>query len=184
MVVPLFGELLKSLTSLANIYSSSVIPAADPCLFINCYTCSVSSKNKHSSRKNFLCHSVRLWVCESMSPESAVRRIHKASTQRTAAAECWLLTKVNHLWRHWVVVELCAVVSISFVLKSQWALEPHSHYLCYCWLAKWLKQRKCRKNNTFLLHTSYIAVFRKDFIQPYESWLIIKALKEDGWMLT
>ena len=30
--------------------------------------------------------------------------------------------------KRWVVVELCAVISISFVLKWQWALEPFSNY--------------------------------------------------------
>ena len=53
--------------------------------------------------------------------------------QRTAATECceWLLlTRVNlKLWRRWVVGKLHAMMSISFMLKSRWVLEPFSSHI-------------------------------------------------------
>ena len=57
---------------------------------------------------------------------ACVQNLKWRPKQRTAASECceWLLlTRVNlKLWRHWVVVELRAVISISFVLKWRWVL--------------------------------------------------------------
>lgn len=64
-----FGKLSKSLTRLANIYSSSKTPVALPDSFDNCCTCSVSGKNKHSSRKFIFIASP--WVHESTGLQSA-----------------------------------------------------------------------------------------------------------------
>ena len=42
-----------------------------------------------------------------------------------------LLTRVNwKLWRSWMVVELCTMISIGFVLKWRWVLKPFSRYDC------------------------------------------------------
>ena len=47
------------------------------------------------------------------------------TSQRTANRDCceWFLRVNLKLWRHWVVVELYAMISISFMLKWQWVLK-------------------------------------------------------------
>ena len=85
-----------------------------------------------------------------------------------------ILTRVNlKLWRRWVVGKLRAVMSISFVLKSRWVLEPFSSYRC---LTSGLnKERRRKKTEEYeKWHFCYrtllrLAVFRVAFGQLYES---------------
>ena len=90
-------------------------------------------------------------------------------SQWTAATECceWLLlTRVNlRLGRCWVVGKLHAVMSIRFVLKSRWVLEPFLSYRCL---------NKSRNEDDekwhFCYHTlSRLAVFRVAFGHLYHS---------------
>ena len=103
-------------------------------------------------------------------------------SQWTATTECceWLLlTRVNlRLWRRWVVGKLHAVMSIRFVLKSRWVLEP---FLCYRCLTKWSEQRT--KMALLLPHTFLFNCLPRGFWSLIWVLLITKALKEEAWML-
>ena len=79
-------------------------------------------------------------------------------------------------WRHWVLVDLRDEIRGSFMLKPQWVLD-----LSYCCWTK--KKERITKITLSLLHT-----FAYNCL-PQGSWttlwvlLIIKALKEEGWVL-
>ena len=85
-------------------------------------------------------------------------------SQRTAASECceWLLlTRVNlKLWRRWVAGKLSAVMSIRFVLKSRWVLEPFSSYRR---LTSGLNKERIRKMVLLLPHTFAFSCLPRGF---------------------
>ena len=109
--------------------------------------------------------------------------------QRTAASECceWLLlTRVNlKLWRRWVVGKLSAVMSIRFVLKSKWILEPFSSYhnLQSGRNKERKKERRIRKMALLLSHTFEFSCLPHGFWPLTWVLLITKALKEEAWAL-
>ena len=104
--------------------------------------------------------------------------------QRTAATECceWLSsTRVNlNLWRRWVVGKLHAMMSISFVLKSRWVLEPFLSYRC---INKSRNEERIRKMALLLSHTFAFSCLPHGFWTLIWVLLITKALKEDVWVL-
>ena len=112
-----------------------------------------------------------------------IRKWHPS--QRTAASECCerlLLTRVNlKLWRRWVVGKLSAVMSIRFVLKSRWVLEPFSSY--HNLQSGRNKERRIRKMALLLAHTFVFSCLPRGFWPLVWLLLITKALKEEAWAL-
>ena len=86
-------------------------------------------------------------------------------SQWTAATECCeglLSTRVKlTLWRHWVVGKLRAVMSIRFVLKSRWALEPFLSY--HCLNKSCQGRKKIRKMALLLSHTFAFSCLPRGF---------------------
>ena len=80
-------------------------------------------------------------------------------------------TKVNsELWRRWVIVLLRVVISISFVIKWRWVLEPFSSYRCLNKVVVTKKKKEWETEWHFCNRTlSRLAVFRVAVGHLYES---------------
>ena len=81
----------------------------------------------------------------------------------------WLVKSCNYVWG-----ELCTEVWIVFVLQPWWVLKPFLRY--FAW-------RKNTKMALSLLHTFVFSCLSQGFWASIWVLLIIKSLKEEGWVL-
>ena len=77
--------------------------------------------------------------------------------------------------KHWVVVELCAVISISFVLKWRWALEPFSSYRSG--LNKSCNEERIRKMALSLPHTFVFGCLPRCFWTSHLRFIVVLCKK-------
>ena len=76
---------------------------------------------------------------------------------------------------------LLAVVNINFMLKWRWVLEPFSSY--HCLTSGLNKDRRIQKMELLLPHTFAFSCLLRGFWETLSVLLIIKVLKEEGWVL-